>query len=157
MTSIVVAPSVILLGDEAGFTLDNPVIGWRTSTIVSATSEEADHPATNLLNPATHVFWRAAHTGQQFLTFSGYDDSFDYAAIARHNLGSFQVPISIGYLNNNSPGSYVPLINDVLLPDDGPVMFRFTATALSNLTIRIGSHGDPGNVQIAVAYCGKLL
>lgn len=156
MTGIVVAPNLILTGDEAGLTPDHPVIGWRTATIVTATTSDTDHPAINMVNPATHLFWRSgAVSSYQYITVAGYDDNFDYAAIARHNLGSQQIPISVGYFTDNSPGSYVPLIQDTILPDDGPALFRFSSQGLSNVTIRllVGSVA----AQVAVVYCGKLL
>src|SRR5262245_39402730 len=129
MTGLVVAPSTILIGAESGLTLDNPVIGWRTGLIpgsVTATTENVDHPVVNLANPATHLYWLATTIADQYITITGYQDNYDYAALARHNLGTLQAQVSVGYISNNSPGSFVTLVGPVILADDGPVMFRFT-------------------------------
>lgn len=159
MTSIISAPSVVLVGDETTFTLDHPVIGWRTASIITATSQDPNHPATNMANPATHLFWRASGGSPpptyQYITVSGYDDNFDYAAIARHNLGSLQIPIAVGYMDNSSPPVFVTLVNEVILADDGPVMFRFTSQAIGNVTLRL--QAGVLAAQVAVVYCGKLL
>lgn len=162
MTAVVLASSTILVGDESGLTLDHPVIGWSTalnSGNVIATSSDANHPVSNLANPATHLTWRASGDSPaptyQYITVTGYNDDFDYAAIARHNLGTLQIPISIGYMDNSSPQVYVPIINDTILADDGPALFRFTAQSLNNLTIRLQAGSLAA--EIAVAYCGKLL
>lgn len=155
----VISTNPVLIGDEIDLTLDHPIIGWRTATNITATTQDPNHPATNMANPATHLFWRVGSASPaptyQYITVSGYDDNFDYAAIARHNLGSLQIPIAIGYMDTSSPPQFVTLIPELLLTDDGPVMFRFAEQALGNVTIRI----QPGSLaaQIAVVYCGKLL
>jgi Concanavalin A-like lectin/glucanases superfamily len=63
-----------------------PLIGYDNKiSSVEASSEDADHPVTNLLNPATHLFWQAAAAGPATLVLSG-SGSIDYLALARHNL-----------------------------------------------------------------------
>lgn len=164
MPAVVIAPNIVLTGDEFGLSLDHPVIGWNTATNFSATTEQVDFPASNLANPATHLFWRAGTPNSPpdtyiYITGAGYNDNFDYAAIARHNLGSLQVPISVGYFTNNSPGSYVSLIGDTLLPDDGAALFRFTSQGINNVVLRLKVDALPASSipRIGVAYCGKLL
>jgi hypothetical protein len=162
MTSVIVSPNLTLIGDEFTLSLDHPIIGWSnaaTSSNITATSSHSDHPALNMSNPATHLFWRASGDSPaptyQYITITGYSDNFDYAAIARHNLGTLQIPISIGYMDTSSPPAFVQLISDTILADDGPALFRFTEQTLPNLTIRLQAGSLAA--QIAVTYCGKLL
>ena len=162
MTSVIVAPNLVLLGAESGLTLDNPIIGWSNAATISnitVTSENSNYPATNMANPATHLFWQASGDSPaptyQYITVTGYSDNFDYAAIARHNLGSLQIPIAIGYMDSSSPPVFVEIIGDTLLADDGPALFRFTEQGIGNVTIRLQAGSLAA--QIAVVYCGKLL
>ena len=160
MPTVVIGPNVVLTGDEASLSLDHPVIGWSTATTVTATSEDANNPAVNMENPATHLFWRAATPGSPapayfYITLSGYNDEFDYVAIARHNLGTNQTPITIGHFDSGSPTAFTALVNETILPDDGPALFRFNAYAGSSVVIRLAV--GLVNPQIAVAYAGKLL
>lgn len=159
MPSVVIAPSVVLNGDESGLSLDHPVIGWETGSSISATSSESNHPATNMANPATFLYWQVGVDSPlptyTYVTASGYSGLVDYIAIARHNLGSLQIPVAVGYFDVSSPTGFVTLISDVLLPDDGPAMFRFTAQALPNVVLRLQTGSFAA--RIAVLYCGKLL
>lgn len=162
MTTIIFAPNLVLLGAESGLTLDNPIIGWRNAANISnitATSQDSNYPATNMANPATHLLWRVGANSPpptyQYITVSGYSDNFDYAAIARHNLGTLQIPIAIGYMDASSPPNFVQIIGDTLLADDGPALFRFTEQGINNVTIRLQAGALAA--EIAVVYCGKLL
>lgn len=162
MPSVIISPNLTLIGDEINLTPDHPIIGWinaATPTSITATSSEANHPASNMGNPATHLFWRASGDSPaptyQYITVTGYTGNFDYAAIARHNLGTLQIPIAIGYMDTSSPPAFVEIISDTILADDGPALFRFTEQAHSNLTIRLQAGALAA--QIAVVYCGKLL
>jgi hypothetical protein len=160
MPSIIIASNIVLSGDEAALSLDHPIIGWSTATSAAADSEDSNNPASNMQNPATHLFWRAGAPDSPpatyiYITLAGYNDNFDYVAIARHNLGTNSTPIAIGYFDSNSPFSFIPLIGDTILPDDGPTLFRFAEQGTNHIVIRL----TPGGFtpQIAVAYGGKLL
>jgi hypothetical protein len=63
-----------------------PLIGYdnKISEVV-ANDEDSDHPAVNLLNPATHLFWTATGEGSIRITITT-EGEVDYLAIARHNL-----------------------------------------------------------------------
>jgi hypothetical protein len=143
---------------ETGFTLDHPIIGWKNlATSASADSADANYPASNLINPATHLRWQAAAAASSIniaLTFVAQD--IDYVAIARHNLGSTATPITIAYQDSASPPNLVTLFSSITLPDDGPALFRFsTITAATGIKITLAA---PAAVPaIAVAYVGKLL
>lgn len=154
--SLVISRNFVLTDSTPEFpvTLDHPVIGWRsvvTSANIVADHADAYYPASNLANPATHEEWRSDDDGVQFLTVTtGTVDEIDYVGIARHNFGSEQIPVRI------EDGSGNVLVEEVMLADDGPVLFRFTAQSLATVKIRM----DASNGQLprtAVVYVGKLL
>src|SRR5690606_28851750 len=86
-------------------------------------------------------------------------EPIDYVAVARHNFGSAQIPVSIegaaGFTGSPAVLDWQELVPDVLLPDDGPVLFRFEPQPLIAVRIRM----QPGNAAptAAVMYAGKLL
>jgi hypothetical protein len=130
--------------------------GWHNvvaaSSIVAGTSLAA-YPASNLANPATHLEWRAADTTEQHLTIVTNEvDPIDYIAVARHNFSSAEIPVSIeGYIDS----AWVEIVEEVILPDDGPAMFRFPAQSLAQIRIRLQAGSEAP--RAAVVYCGKAL
>ncbi|MDA9499274.1 hypothetical protein [Bradyrhizobium sp. CCBAU 11357] len=154
--SLVISQNFVLTDATPEFpvTLDHPVIGWRnivTPTNISATFADPDHPASNVANPATHLEWRSIGDGGQYLTVTvDTVDALDYVAIAGHNFGSQQIPVSIQDSLGNT------LLGDVLLPDDSPALFRFTAQSFSQIKLYMQA---PAGVlpRVAVMYVGKLL
>ena len=79
---------------RSGVTDLNPVIGWDsvvTINNITATTEDADFPATNLANPATHLKWKNGANSppsDDYLTVSGFSAPVSYVGIAQHNFGS---------------------------------------------------------------------
>lgn len=159
--SVIFAPNLVLSGEEAtyGLTADHPVIGWQTFVVpgaVTATTSVAAFPPRNMANPATHLAWRGGATSAtEYVTLTPSPEIglVDYVAIARHNIGSAQISISIGY--ETAGPTWVELVPPVYLGDDGPALFRFNAQTLTNVKIKllVGLTAP----QIAVAYAGKLL
>ncbi|MFB6460450.1 hypothetical protein [Bradyrhizobium tunisiense] len=154
--SLVISSAVVLADVADGLSLDHPLIGWHnlvTSTTIVADTEDANYPASNLANPATHLEWRAEDDTEQYLTITtNYVDDIDYVAVARHNFSSAGIPVSVeGYIG----GVWTEIVEDVLLPDDGPALFRFEAQSLSQVRIRLQSGSD--SARAAVVYVGKLL
>lgn len=153
---IVISSAVVLADVADALSLDHPVIGWRnvvtTSTIVADT-EEDNYPASNLANPATHLEWRGEDTSEQYITITTNEvDPIDYVAVARPNWGTAEIPVSIeGFIS----GVWTEIVEEVMLPDDGPALFRFTSQSLSQVRIRLQSGSDIP--RAAVVYCGKLL
>ncbi|MCK1541451.1 hypothetical protein IVB12_05520 [Bradyrhizobium sp. 179] len=142
--------------DEFPVTLDHPVIGWHnlvTSTTIIADTAEANYPASNLANPATHLEWRAADTTKQYLTITtNYVDEIDYIAVARHNFASAEIPVSVeGFIG----GVWTEIVEEHQLTDDGPVLFRFTSQSLSQIRLRMQSGVE--EARAAVVYVGALL
>lgn len=157
--SIVISTALVLADSADGLSLDHPVIGWHTvvtSTTIAADTEDANYPASNMANPATHLEWRAGDTTEQYITVTtNYVDDIDYVAIAKHNLSSGEIPVSVGYFDTSSPPVWVELVDEVMLSDDGPAIFRFTAQSQATVKIKLGAGTDPA--RIAVVYVGKLL
>ncbi|WP_440640281.1 hypothetical protein ACSHT2_02750 [Bradyrhizobium sp. PUT101] len=154
--SLVISQNFVLTDSTPEFpvTLDHPVIGWHnivTTANIVADNEDPDFPATNLANPATHEEWRSDADGLQYLTVTtGYVDEIDYVGIARHNFGSAQIPVRI------EDGDGNVLVQEVLLADDSPALFRFTAQSLAEVVIRMDA-GTGKLPRAAVVYVGKLL
>jgi hypothetical protein len=157
--SVYYADDTLLAEHESEFTLDHPIIAWdnyaRTGFIY-ATSSAVGYPYTNLLNPATHLHWKAATNDPLEVNFYPLTaEDIDYVAIARHNLGSEGISVELGYYDGNSPSTFIVLISERLLAGDGPALFRFTAQPIDTLVMRLGSGSAPAD--IAVASFGKLL
>lgn len=166
---IVISSSVVLAQGYAGggvINANNPVIGWRnlvTAGNISATSEAAGYPASNLANPSTALRWRADDGGsppsgsEQYVTvLLDTPDNVDYLAVARHNFATAQIPVSVeGLTDDGSPEVWTELVADVILPDNGPVIFRFNPQPLYAIRLRM----QAGTVApfAAVVYTGLLL
>lgn len=153
---IVISQSLVLSAGEAALDPDCPLIGWHsivTASGIAASSTAAGYSASDLANPATHLQWRGASAAQIYLTVTtGYGDPIDYVAVARHNFHTAQIPVAVeGYIS----GVWTELTDEVILPDDGPALFRFSPTILSAVRLRL----DAGAAapRCAVLYCGKLL
>lgn len=154
--SLVISSALVLADVADGLSLDHPVIGWHNvvaSSSIVADTEQANYPASNLANPATHLEWRAQGTTEQHLTIAtNYVGAIDYVAVARHNFSSAQIPVSVeGYIG----GAWTEIVEEVILPDDGPALFRFEAQPLAQVRIRLQSGSDAA--RAAVVYVGKLL
>ncbi|WP_315804031.1 hypothetical protein [Bradyrhizobium sp. SZCCHNS3002] len=153
MLVISTAAVLALAGVE---TPDLPLVGWRnvvTPTTISATSQDPLYPASNLANPASHLDWRSLVMTEQYLTIVTNEvDPIDYIAVAGHNLASASVPVSVEGLIS---GVWTEIVEEVLLPDDGPALFRFEAQSLAQIRIRLQAGSD--KPRAAVVYVGRLL
>ncbi|MBR1230201.1 hypothetical protein JQ600_35490 [Bradyrhizobium sp. AUGA SZCCT0176] len=158
---IVISSAIVLqaaspTGLPGGLTLDHPVIGWHnvvTAETIVADTEEAGFPASNLANPATHLEWRAEDDSEQYLTITTNEvDEIDYVGVARHNWGSSAIVVSIeGFID----GVWTEIVEEVMLPDDGPALFRFDPQSLAEIRIKLQTGDDIP--RAAVVYVGKLL
>ncbi len=156
---IIISQNLVL--SPGVFDSKNPVVGWHnlvTINNITASSEAENYPITNVANPITAPSsrWRAADaTGdEQILINLNSVEEVDYVGIARHNLGSEQISVMIeGSEDGGSP--FTELVEESLLPDDGPAIFRFDPQALVDLRINLANGG--GAPEIAVIYVGKLL
>jgi hypothetical protein len=152
--SLVVSQNLVLSAVEIG--TDRPLVGWRnivTASNIAADTADSNNPASNLANPATFLGWLAADTTEQYVTITpGTADAIDYVGIATHNLSTAQIAVSI---EGDGGSGYAELVAPAIPANDGPLLFRFTAQALTGLRIKLAS-GDAA-ASIAVVYAGKLL
>ena len=162
---IVIARDLVL-SEGNDITADNPVIGYEnlvTASNISSTSADSNFPVTNLANPSTYLKWQGADNGSpssgndEYLTVTlNTIEPIDYVAIAKHNFGSAQIPVSIeGDDGQGASPNWPELVTDVLLPDDSPVLFRFTSQSLASVRVRLQPGTEVPNA--AVLYVGKLL
>lgn len=153
---LVLFPTVLLRNANE----DNPLIGYQNfvpSSSLVASSETADNPVTFLSTPFTYQRW----SGTAPCTVDIFPASgavADYLAIARHNFGSAQCPITIYGATDIDPDygpNWFELIPQHMLADDSPVMYRFTSAFYLGLRIDIEIGLD--DPTAAVVYAGELL
>lgn len=153
---IVVSSAVVLARAATPSDADLPVIGWRnvvTSATVSTTSQQANFPASNVANPATHLQWRAVDASAQYLTIATNEvDPIDYVGVAGHNFGSGEIAVSI---EGSIDGGWVEIVDPVMLPDDSPAIFRFVPASFAQVRLRL--HAGAQAARAAVVYAGRLL
>lgn len=156
----------VILGSGLNSPPDNPagtpLIGYDniiTLSNITSTTEANGFPVVNLANPATHLYWKGgANTGSEFITVDNSGGgAVDYFAIAGHNLGSAQIPITV-YDIGVSP-NLVLVGPSVVVPDDRPVIIRFARSAYTfpTLVLEQSFLADGDVPRIAVVYCGSLL
>src|SRR5690606_13427295 len=154
---MIVLSEALVLTPDPEIDLRNPIIGWEnhvTRSNVLADEEDADFPAVNLANPATFLRWQGLTTGPQSI-FAQVQTTVatDYVGIAGHNFGSAQIAVSI-YGSSNGV-DFEELVQEQLLGDDSPAIFRYEPQALNTVEVRLASGNDIP--RCAVLYCGKLL
>lgn len=155
--SLILSPSLVLTAPTQ-FNRRLPIIGWDNQITVTGTAadfEELDFPATNVANPATNLLWRSSSTDTQYLTFALNEErSSDYIGIARHNLGSGGVVVSVEVLNF-AGGEWTELIEGFVVPDDAPILIRFLENVASAMRLKFIPQAEAP--EIGVVYIGNLL
>lgn len=167
---MIVITDALALAPTADNPLNTPIFGWKNlATAIAATSEDADHPASFLLNSSTALRWQAEEEGSplgppaadQYLTAAiETSDPLDYLAIAAHNLGSGQNTVSVEASDGGSPETWTEIITERLLATDEPAIFRWTPTSYAGVRLRIQPSAlaeDPTTPFVAVMHVGKLL
>ena len=152
---IIVSPNVVL-SPSPDFNANSPVIGWQSVVSgVAAESEDADYPATNLLNESTALRWQAGSGASQYLTFTvpGTDET-DYLAVARHNFGTIQATLSVE-VREAGEVSWVEVIPEFIPSDDAALIMRFDPQFVDAVRLKIQPDGEIP--RAAVAYAGRLL
>lgn len=153
---IVISSAIVLAGVADALSLDHPVIGWRnvvTPSTIIADTEEANYPASNLANPATHLEWRGEDTTEQYLTITTNEvDPIDYVGIAKHNFGTAEIAVSVeGFIS----GVWTEIVEETMPADDVHYVGRFAAQSLLQIRIRLQSGSEIP--RAAVVYVGKAL
>lgn len=152
---IVISTNIVLaaVGSIDG---DSPVILWDnlvTVDTLSADTEAAGYPATNLANPNTHEIWKADDTSDQYITIAtGVEQEIEALGVARHNFGSGAIVVSVEAFIG---GVWTEVVQEFQPSDDAPLIFRFTRGIYSQVRLKL----QPGLVapQAAVVYAGPLL
>jgi len=135
-----------------------PVIGWQnvlTPSGITAGNTNPSFPASNLARPSTAERWQALTTDDQYLTFQTGGAEADYVGIARHNLGSGAVIVSVEAETLEAPGEWIEVVEDFMPASDGPILVRFVAGSFSRIRVRL--QPDMVVPRIAVVFIGKLL
>lgn len=164
--SVVISNSYVisdLLSGGGVINANNPVIGYEnlvTVANIAATTAADGFPASNMANPSTNLRWVGAAgspPADEYITVTvNALEPIDYIAIARHNLGSAQIPVSVEYFDTDaSPQAWEELIAPVMLPNDGPALFRFPPQAYTAIRLRLQPAAQAPT--IAVVYTGALL
>jgi hypothetical protein len=153
--SVIVNSAYLLTLQEAG-SANAPIIGYEnlvTIDNVSADSEDADFPATNLANPATSNRWKSASTAEQYVTAAIAEvDDVDYVGVARHNFATAGIAVSV---EGDDGGGFDELVSAAIPSDDGPLIFRFDPASYESIRLKLAA----GSVApfAAAMYVGKLL
>ncbi len=154
---IVLSQTLVLSAVAETLSLNNPTILYRnfvTAAGISATSAEADYPASNLANLLTHssAVWRATSTAEQELVFTiaelEYIDGF---GIAGHNLGSAEIGLTIEVYTD---GAWVE-VYDGMPANDAPLLFRSDLYPVSQVRLTLAEGNEPA--EIAVVQIAPLL
>lgn len=139
-------------------TRNSPVFGQDTivtESNVTATTSDALYPASNMANPATHLFWRGTTTASAELIVVSSTGRVDYVGIAKHNIGTSGATLKIEIATDGVP-TYSTIYGPTIQADDSPIMIAFAERASTHVRVTIGAGGSV-IPQIAVLNIGKAL
>jgi len=157
---MIIISNALVLGATPETHPNAPLIGYQnlvTPGNVTSDTADADYPVTNLANPITApgARWQAADTTAQTVSVNvATVEPIDYIAIARHNLGSAAISVTVEGSTNDG-ADWFELVQEVLLANDAPALFRFEPQALTDIRLSLGEGAAPA--EIAVLYTGLLL
>jgi hypothetical protein len=160
--ALVLSPALVLSAPTDPTGPNAPCIGWRNVVAaggIEADSEAAGYPVTNLANPSTaaQAGWRSDSTDEQHITIIlPGGGPVDYVGLARHNLGSTGVNLSIEAADPDNPGDWIEIFEAVVLAGDAPAVLRFDETFATAIRLRMIPVGAVPP-RIAVVYAGMLL
>ena len=168
MSGVVVSPGLVVNAGVDNLNADSPIVGYQnlvTASNVTATTEDADFPISNVASSSTYLRWKSgagSPTSEEYITvLPDTADDLDYLAIARHNFGTSQAVVSVEGVSEEpgSPADWFELVGETLLPNDSPTIFRFTPQPLYGIRLRIqeSQAATPATPFLAVLYVGKLL
>lgn len=157
--AILITPALVLASPVSVRGPNAPIIGWHN--VVTLGGIVADHelaafPASNLANPSTTLRWQSDSTDEQYVTFSiPGTDPVDYVGLARHNLGSTGVNVSVEIIDPEDEEAWIEVFAPVVLVGDAPAVLRFEPVHTTQIRLRLQPVGTAP--RIAVVYVGKLL
>lgn len=132
-------------------------IGYQSHTLdagvtVSATSQQEDFEASNLLLPQTSEKWKPTSTGATVTIDLGKDVSANYIAIGAHTAGSTRKQVVVSYSLNGISYTTVSTTN----PDNDNAIFVEFASAVFRY-VRVFISGGTEIATIGVIYAGQYL
>lgn len=155
--SVIVSPSFVLTEDDAYINANNPLICFDNIVElanVTASSEDANFPATNVANPATDLLWKGASVTAITLDVSNPDlDTIDYVGIVGHNFFTAGVAVKVQL---DLGAGYVDYTTAEIPADDGPLLFRLPVVT-GGETVRIHMAAGDAIPQMAVVYVGRSM
>lgn len=135
---------------------NNPRIGYHNLVVyggVTADSEAANYPASNVTNVSTAEYWQSASNATQYINFELGVNAWDYFAIGGHNLEG-----SVYQLESRAdPADAWTAVTDEAIPgDNNAIMHLFESLThpYARLKIIPASGVFP---KIAVIYIGQIL
>lgn len=152
--SILLAPSLVI-SPSGDLPNTYPLVLWDnkvTAAGLSADSATTAGPVGNLANPDTVAGWVSGSTAEQLVTITGLTGQSDCIGIARHNLGSAGVEVSVEGITAASSPSWVEVFPGALLATDDPAMLVFDADYYTGLRLRLIPDGTAP--QAAVLFAG---
>lgn len=141
---------------DPDITNNSPVFGQDTivtASNITATTANANYPASNMANPATHNFWRGTGLSIENIVIAT-TGAVDYVGIAKHNLGTANIAVTIAIATDGVP-TYTTVHGPFVPDDDAPIMVCFRERAATHVKITLAA-GD-AIPQIAVVNAGKAL
>lgn len=137
-------------------TKNSPVFGQDTIVTagnITATTSHPSYPASNMANPATHLFWRGTgFTVEQLVVTQSR--TVDYVGIAKHNLGTANIAVTVAVATDGVP-TYTTIYGPTIPDDDAPIMVCFKERAATHVRVTLAAGDAIG--QIAVLHAGKAL
>ena len=123
---------------------------------ISADSEQATYPVTNLSNPATNVLWKSDSAAEQYVTIDlTTPRPCDYIGIVGHNFGTASCDVEVE-AQTASGGAWSTVVAE-FTPDTDRLIFRTFASA-SYYGIRLKlTPGGSVTPQAAVIYAGQIM
>lgn len=160
--TVIISPTLVIPNASGADIADgrNPIIGYKniiTTGNLVTTTQDASYPTINLANVFTNLKWKGTSViANEFVTIlNGEVADLDYIAIAKHNLGSAEIQVSVEYLASVGPDVWTELIPAALLVDDGPALWRFPKLAYLGLRLKMLPGLAPPS--LGVIMCGELL
>lgn len=153
--SFALSQSIILT--PGGLDLNAPAIGWHNLVLfngIVADSEDPNFPAALMANAATTYRWLSLITATQYVTISvAADEMVDYVGLARHNLGSGEIRITVQAFVS---GVWTDVSDPMTPSTDAPLMLVFPEQLADSWRLKLEPLGgiEP---TIAVVYLGRLL
>jgi len=136
---------------------NNPRIGYHNvveSASAAASSAATGFPVTNLQNDLTFLYWVAADTSAQTLTFTlSAAAELSYVGIARHNLGTVGATYELEGSANGV--DWTSVAGPQAPTDDGIIVHEFDPVSYQYWRLSLGAASEA--IEIAVVYLGQIL